>query len=221
MSKLVACSGGGTFFFWELGFVSALPPGHYHWAGASAGSMTAVIAACGVSPTLARDSALAIARREDVFHRRLGAFGIWRALLREWLEELLPADAAERATGKLTVYVMSVLPVCGRVAVSNWKDKEDLIRTVLASCHVPLFMNGACFAPARGRACVDGSVWWGHMIAASAARPGQRVVRVDPNDDPSIAVSRASGDWLRAGSEARVKDLYERGAAFARRRLQI
>jgi hypothetical protein len=220
MTTLVAFSGGGVFFFWELGVLSALPAdGRYEWAGASAGAMAAVLAACGVSTGKAFQSAMAIARKNAVFRRRCGAFGIWRALLREWLEELLPPDAAERASGRLTIYVTAVLPCRGRLAVRDWSDREDLIRTVLASCHVPVFMDGACCAPARGCACVDGSAWGGHMAAEHAAGPGQRVLRVDPNDDPTVAALRSAGDWLRAGTEARLRDLYDRGSAFARRKL--
>ena len=193
-----------------------MPLGRYEWAGASAGAMTAALAACGVSPARAMQSAVLLARKRSVFRRACGACGIWRAMLREWLEELLPSNAAEQASGRLTVYVTAVLPCRGRMAVSDWEDRDDLIRTVLASCHVPCFMDGTCCAIAGGRACVDGSVWGGRLAAKGAARPGQRVLVVDPNKDPTVAAQRSSGDWLRAGNAAHLLALYELGAAYAR-----
>lgn len=211
---LVAFSGGGTFFFWELGYLSALPPGRHVFAGASAGAMTAALAACDVPPEAALEAALGLARRARVFQRACGACGIWRALLREWLESLLPEDAAARATARgLTIYVTSVAPgCCARVALTDFRDREDLVRAVLASAHVPLFMDGWPCALARRRACVDGCAFGGHGAAARAAAPGQRMLRVDPNDDPAVARARVAGDWLRAGSAARVRRLYQLGA---------
>ena len=38
----------------------------------------------------------------DIWNRPGGLAGIWGSLVREWLDELLPEDAAERCNGRVS-----------------------------------------------------------------------------------------------------------------------
>eukprot|EP00882_Tetradesmus_deserticola_P013358 GHRQ01014181.1.p2 GENE.GHRQ01014181.1~~GHRQ01014181.1.p2 ORF type:complete len:196 (-),score=48.30 GHRQ01014181.1:387-974(-) len=53
--------------------------------------------------------------------------------------------------------VVTQLPFCNQVAISDFTDKEDLINVAMASAHVPLFLDWKLAKPCRGVQCVDGS----------------------------------------------------------------
>lgn len=76
--------------------------------------------------------------------------------MQEWLDELLPPDAAERCHDQVSI-VVTQLPFCNQVAISDFKDKADLINVAMASAHVPLFLDWKASRPCRGVQCVDGS----------------------------------------------------------------
>ncbi len=94
--------------------------------------------------------------RTGVFDRPWGLAGVWGGLVRTWLEELLPSDAAERCSGRVTV-VVTELPWLATRSISSFDSREDLIDIALASAHVPLFLDGRIAAQCRGRWCIDGS----------------------------------------------------------------
>lgn len=41
----------------------------------------------------------------DIWNRRLGLVGIWGGLIRQWLDELLPDDAHDLASGRVHVVI--------------------------------------------------------------------------------------------------------------------
>jgi len=105
----VSFAGGGIYFFWQLGAarflreqydVSRLP-----MAGASSGSLVACLTACGVCPVRTLESAYQLSLDHDVWGRKLGLLGIWGGLIRTWLDELLPPNAHELASGRLHVII--------------------------------------------------------------------------------------------------------------------
>jgi predicted acylesterase/phospholipase RssA len=160
-SKLrLGWAGAGIFFFWQLGAVKYLAE-HYDlskvsMAGASAGSFISVLAACGVDADRAVETAYAMSLEHDIWSRPLGLIGIWGSLIERWLDELLPHDAAERCRGRVEV-VVSVAPSMAQRAISDFRDKRDLIEVCMASAHVPLFLDRRLMRPCRDMLCVDGS----------------------------------------------------------------
>ena len=102
-------SGGGIYFFWQLGAVKYLRE-HYDltkvpMAGASSGSLVACLSACGVCPDRTFETAYQLSLDYDIWNRKLGLVGIWGSLIREWLDKLLPDNAHELATGRLHVII--------------------------------------------------------------------------------------------------------------------
>ena len=63
--------------------------------GASAGALVATLAACNVDPRRALDRAHALAVDARLWDRRLKLAGVWGNLIRAWLYELLPPNAAD------------------------------------------------------------------------------------------------------------------------------
>ena len=68
--EVVAFPGGGLFFWWQLGWISKSPiifsDGNARLCGASAGSLAAVCARCGVDTEEALAVALALCERDKV-----------------------------------------------------------------------------------------------------------------------------------------------------------
>jgi hypothetical protein len=64
--------------------------------GASGGGLAAVLATCDVDPEEVMESAYRLSKQHNIWERPLGLMGTWGYVIEEWLDELLPADAAER-----------------------------------------------------------------------------------------------------------------------------
>jgi hypothetical protein len=118
--------------------------------------------------------------------------GTWGALVEQWLHDLLPADAAERCRGEVSI-VVTQLPFCNQVAISDYKDKADLINVAMASAHVPLFLVSECVFQA----------WSGGgagRLAGCDARSQQLLcvhvgVPAQPTAACPLAATRAPQDW--------------------------
>lgn len=123
-------------------------------AGASAGSLMAVSLACGLTPARILDSFLDSVQdcRTHGSYRRL------EEVLYRQLESSLPADAVERCTGVATVSVTQLFPRPRTRRMSSWATREELIRALMASCHIPNYFNGQMTSLFRGKHTVDGGV---------------------------------------------------------------
>ena len=66
-------------------------------SGASAGALSATLAKTGVSPYDATTLALQMSDDAGIWDRPLGLQGVWGNIIRDWLDQLLPIDAVERA----------------------------------------------------------------------------------------------------------------------------
>lgn len=66
---------------------------HATLLGASAGGLIAVLAACEVDLDTAVERAYQLSLEYDLWQRPLGVVGVWGALIRRWLDDLLPEDA--------------------------------------------------------------------------------------------------------------------------------
>jgi hypothetical protein len=158
--------GGGIFFWWQAGVVKALQEKYdlskrdIIMSGASAGSISCVLAACNVDMDKAMSSALRISDTAGIFTRRRGLAGIWGGLIEGWLHELLPDDChvicSDRVNISVTTITPSLLPLHRRV-ISTFSSKKDVIDACLASVHVPFFIDGHFSRTYRGETCVDGS----------------------------------------------------------------
>jgi hypothetical protein len=153
-------AGSGLFFWWQLGAVAYLRDRYdlckVKQVGASGGALAAVLAACDVCPDRTMDVALELSERYGVWTRPLGLMGVWGRIVEEWLDELLPEDAHERCSGNVGV-VYTVLPTCEQVVADAFTSKRDLMDCLLASAHVPFFLDFRLARPVRGQLAVDGS----------------------------------------------------------------
>lgn len=107
--------------------------------GASGGGFAAVLSTCEVHPEQVLETAYALSLKHNIWERPLGLMGTWGGLVEQWLHDLLPADAAERCRDQVGI-VVTQLPFCNQLAISDFKDKTDLINVAMASAHVPMFL---------------------------------------------------------------------------------
>ena len=125
-------------------------------SGASAGALSATLAATGVNFYEATELALSLSEEAGVWDRPLGLQGIWGDMIHTWLDELLPPDADELVAEKLHVLVTPV-PSFTKERISKFDNREDLILCNMASVHIPWFLNGDWTRTLRGQAVIDGS----------------------------------------------------------------
>eukprot|EP00200_Dunaliella_tertiolecta_P011345 CAMPEP_0202370470 /NCGR_PEP_ID=MMETSP1127-20130417/2068_1 /ASSEMBLY_ACC=CAM_ASM_000462 /TAXON_ID=3047 /ORGANISM="Dunaliella tertiolecta, Strain CCMP1320" /LENGTH=371 /DNA_ID=CAMNT_0048966427 /DNA_START=96 /DNA_END=1211 /DNA_ORIENTATION=- len=157
-------SAGGFLYGYHLGVLWELtrlkilpPPGHagaLKMAGSSAGSLAIVTYACGLDVEVATQAMLSFA--EDC--RRHGTHKRITSLLWDFLHEHLPEDAHERCEGLVHVGLTRVFPVWKPEVVAQWESKDDLVASLVASCHIPVYANGDFMTKFRGRWYMDGGL---------------------------------------------------------------
>ena len=163
---LLVFPGGGIFFWWQAGVVRALQECYvmqdFDFAGASAGSLSAVFAACNVDMRDAFDLAFRLAQEHRVWDRPEGLAGIWGNMIRRWLQELLPENAAELCNARVYISVTHIQPSLfepmKRNQISTFQSKEEVIDACMTSVHIPFFIDGNAVRDFRGDLCVDGSL---------------------------------------------------------------
>jgi hypothetical protein len=159
--------GAGIYFFWQAGVVKALQEGYdlgrhnLAVSGASAGSISCVLAMCSVDMDRALELAVRLADDAGVFTRPQGLAGIWGHMIEDWLDTLLPDDCYLTCSGKVNISVTSLtatLVPLHRHVVNTFYSKKDLIDACLTSVYIPFFIDGHFCHTYRGEHYVDGSL---------------------------------------------------------------
>eukprot|EP00775_Hariotina_reticulata_P003710 gene3710-3973_t len=210
-------------FFWQLGILEYLQR-HYDLSGctmvgSSAGALLSVLSACNVSAQAALDRAHELCLEYKVFTRPLGLAGVWGAMVRQWLDDLLPDNAAELCSGGHVQVVVTTLPFLTRKVISSFKDRDDLIEVALASAHIPFLLDFQLSALCRGQHCVDGSLLYMitrrcHLLKPqSTAAP---LLLFDPLFDSQLLIKgwQLLRQALHCGKEG-AQQLLDQGAAYA------
>ena len=228
--------GAGIFFWWQAGAISELGRrfdlhgGNVHAVGASAGALSAALGACAVDMDRAYDVAFGLCEESNVFDRGpWGLYGVWGPIIRTWLDELLPVDAADVCRGRVAVAVTAVprlrQPAFERVLLDDYRDRADLIDALCASVHVPIFLDRQWTASLRGERYVDGSLA-DAVRGAAHANGYQRLAPLDARS-PSLLLNyrddermrttfSRTEDFLRLASPAGVVQMKEWGAEHVR-----
>ena len=216
---VIAVAGGGIFFFWEIGALKYLSENFdlrkAAFSGASAGALASVLLVCGVDLDTAVRKAYQLSLKNDIWNRSGGLVGIWGSLIRDWLEELLPADAAQRCSGRVQI-VVTEAPRLRLRSINQFGSKEDVINACMASVHVPFFLDGNPTYQVRGRHYLDGSLYdflTGGNSQLLCCNGAAEVV--DYFFDDQLQFSRL--DFLKLTDYEEVKNLVRFGYAWAQR----
>jgi hypothetical protein len=192
--------------------------------GASAGSLTGSCYLNDVDFDHALRRAIDISIEQRVADRKAGLVGILGSLVETWLNDIIPENISTSTSTQLHVAVTPVLkyaslsPYC----VSGFQSKSDLVSALMASCHVPMFMDGKPSIQYRGDQVIDGSFWY--FVTKDRTKglpllPGMQsddVFWVDYGDDEDF-MQTFSGNFLEACSPAALKDMMEYGYNFMKR----
>lgn len=125
----------------------------WRFAGASSGSLTAALAAAGVPTEAACEWIFRLA--EESKRHRLGPAGRMTSYVRRGLDDVLPADADTRASGRLRISITRLRGWQNWI-VDEFHSRADLIDAILASCYIPLYYERP--TRFRGRWCIDGGL---------------------------------------------------------------
>lgn len=225
---------GGIYFYWQAGVVSYLreQPEKYDleacsMSGASAGALTATLAACQVDFEKATALALDLAAQAHMWDRgSWGLQGIWGPMIEEWLDRLLPSEEEDDLLLKKFVgnqrlrILVTPIPSFGKEGISEFESKQDLIRCNMASVHLPYFLNGDWVTDFRGRPMMDGSFQSQladylppHEKAAESS--SSNILMVDWKCDP-VMQSQASGlSFIQTLSPDGIWSLLDQGRKHA------
>jgi hypothetical protein len=136
--------GCGVNFWWEAGTISALreefdlQDSKFSMYGASAGSISSVLAACGVD----LKNAMRVALSPTKGHTHADRIEIW-------LQEILPENCHKLCSNKVNISITTIhwsfIPLHRKV-ISVFSSKQDVIDCCLTSCHIPYFVRWAFLA---------------------------------------------------------------------------
>lgn len=159
---ILGCAGGGVFFFWEVGVLKYLSERYrlqdMNLIGVSAGALASVLVACQVDLDRSVRRAYDICVERDIFNRPGGLQGVWGAILRQWLDELLPEDAHERCQGRVKI-IATRMPRMKLVYLDEFATRDDVIDSLMASVHIPFFLDGNGSFTYKGEPYIDGSIF--------------------------------------------------------------
>ena len=213
--------GGGIFFYWQAGYIDYLRQQQYDLStsismtGASAGALCATLTAADVDFDTATQLALDMARDAGVWNRQGGLQGIWAGMIRDWLDQLLPEDAAERLMERQVSLLVTPLPTFGKHRVNTFRDKQDVIAANMASVHIPWFLDGKLVANFRDKTVMDGS-FLSRPEHYAAHDSHATTLMLDYSQDPSLQQKNLL-DAVTALSPDGIWGLLEQGRQFARR----
>lgn len=139
-----------------------------------------------------------------------GLAGIWGELVRQWLNDLLPSDAAQRTSGRVAIVVLRTLPFPRRMRFSQFESKADLVDCALASCHIPYFLDGRFSARFRSQRWIDGSFLASRRTQYRLEGAEPAMLFIDPAADPT-----APRDFLRLRSPEGVRAMMDSGLAYS------
>ena len=181
----ICCPGGGVFFWWQIGAMKRLLelyalPSDARLSGMSAGALAVVLGQCGVDPTRAHDLAFGLARSAGVFRNPFGLFGKWGKLVDKWLQALLPPDAAARCDGRCRVLVTRLARFPQPEAIERYQTRMSVVDALMASTHIPYFMDGRLASRRLDVPAVDGG-----LLAWLGLRPALSLLLADPMGDGS------------------------------------
>jgi hypothetical protein len=156
-TKHIIFPGGGNYFWWQAGTIKALQEKEYlkhgdSMYGASAGSVSCVMAACKVDMQYAMEENFKLPRKSDTFTHG--------HLIEQWLHEILPNDCHITCSGKVNISITTITATCmplHRKVINEFCSKQDLIDACLTSSHIPFFLDGNFSRTFHGHTCVDGS----------------------------------------------------------------
>lgn len=125
--------------------------------GASAGAISAVVAACQSDPMVSYKwvkKTFEASRKYRVLGTLHPSFDLFPRL-RRFLNDTLPKDAHKRCRGKVKIS-LTLFPSLKNWILSDFASRKELIDAVVASCSLPGYSGLTRLPKIRGKRCFDG-----------------------------------------------------------------
>lgn len=222
--KAMYFTGAGIYFWWQAGCAKYIQENcdysEIPMIGASAGSLSATLLLSNVDFNKAAESALRIGSESKVYERKGGLAGIWGTLLSTWLNEIIPDDLSPDTFKRLQIAVTPYLK--SPKLVDGFQSKMDVIDACMASCHVPVFLDGRPTTTFRGEKVLDGSFWYFVTKDRTTGLPipvnkkPEEIFWIDYCDDDDFMQS-ISGNILELVSPSKLLDMMDDGYNFMKR----
>ena len=220
-------SGAGIYFWWQLGVAKYMKDNcdlkciqEQQVIGASAGSITSTLLLTGANLDILPQLAIDVSNEAGLYSRNTGLAGVWGSLLRKLLDNAIPNNINFETLSNL--YIALTPTFSKPKLVSNFESKEDLIDAILASCHVPVFLDGRPYTQYRGENVIDGSFWYFVTKDRITDLPLPQEVRtddifwVDYVDDEDF-MATVSGNFLELANPDGIYDMVDSGYNFMKR----
>ena len=218
-------TGAGIYFWWQAGCARYMQE-HCDLTsmpimGASAGSISAALLLSNADFSAAADSAIRIGMEARVYERKTGLAGVWGNLVKQWLEEVIPDTVTPQTFERLHVAVTPTLK-SPKLVTGFPRGKPDVVEALLASCHVPVFLDGRPTTTFRGEQVLDGSFWYFVTkdrvsgLPLPPDLPVQDIFWVDYGDDEDFMAS-ISGNILELLTPLRILEMMDEGYAHMKR----
>lgn len=222
--KAMYFTGAGIYFWWQAGCAKYIQENcdysEIPMIGASAGSLSATLLLSNVDFNKAAESALRIGSESKVYERKGGLAGVWGTLLNTWLNEIIPDDISPDTFKRLQIAVTPYLK--SPKLVDGFQSKLDVIDACMASCHVPVFLDGRPTTTFRGEKVLDGSFWYFVTKDRTTGLPipidkkPEEIFWIDYCDDDDFMQS-ISGNILELVSPSKLLDMMDDGYNFMKR----
>lgn len=224
--KALYFSGAGIYFWWQAGCAVYLREhcdiSQFPIIGASAGSISAALLLSNTDFNEAANVAIRIGQDAGVYERKAGLAGIWGALVKQWLEEMIPDTVTAKNFEKLQVAVTTLKTSKPKLISDFPQGKADVIEALLASCHVPLFLDGRPSTMFRGEQTLDGSFWYFVLKDRVSGLPmpdeiaPDEIFWIDYCDDEEF-MERISGNILELITPQRLLEMVDEGYNYMKR----
>ena len=216
----IAFPGGGLYFYWQAGVICFLRENGYDlssttFCGASAGALVATLTATEVDFYRTTQLALDLSEKMGVWDRSQGLQGVWGQTIEDWLEELLPEDAVEKAQRHDLTLLVTRIPSFQKERVHEFVDRDDLIRCNRASVHIPWFLDGKLTIDYRGKTCIDGSFMVDKRLFLPRQQSSIPTIWLDHKMDPAFQKTTLL-DAVNLVEPTAIWTLLEQGKAFGR-----
>ena len=226
--ELLYFRGGGIYYYWQAGFCEYLQEKSLGlgtpMVGASAGALSAAMLSCDCDFRDATDFVVDQADRYRIYERKSLAF-IWGGLIDEWLNHVLPDEIPTRAKNDLHVTLTPMRIWQRPKLVTEFENKHQLKRALMASVHIPFFLNGKLYTKFEGRRYMDGSLY-SFVTNSNRIRPlpyeldhtlnDKDIYYVDYNNDKDFLQRNADLNFVSMVSPEGLYSMMDYGYAYAK-----
>jgi len=158
--KTIHFKGNATGYFYYIGY-GLLLRNHYNlkaiqFSGCSSGAIIATLLALNLD---LKKAATAIVQVQPKKTHPFALLGNWKKRLKEYLEYILPVERAYETVTNLRIGVEFIHQFR---FIHSFTSKQDVIACLLASTHIPFFMDFRLLGKFRGKYCIDGDFFRGY-----------------------------------------------------------